>query len=238
MSEDNFKYILNKIKPYTNYLYFHLMGEPLMHPNISKFIDIASIDFKINITTNGYLIKRIEDNKNIRQVNISLQSFNPIYKKDIDSYINDIYKASLKLKSNNTIINYRIWVNNEYSKYFINTLEKLYSIKINGNTKLDNNIYIDFQNSFIWPSLDNNYYNDKGSCRGLLDHIGIFSDGSVVPCCLDYNNNFNLGNIYNESIEDILSKKVVNNMINGFKNNYKCEDFCKHCNFYDRITKK
>ena len=76
ISIDEFKLLLDKIKDYTNYLYFHVLGEPLLHPKINELIDIASDNFKINITTNGYLIDRIKDNKNIRQLNISaLPSF-------------------------------------------------------------------------------------------------------------------------------------------------------------------
>ncbi|HIS11510.1 MAG TPA: radical SAM protein, partial [Candidatus Onthocola stercoravium] len=41
MSEDNFEVILNKLKNTTSYLYFHVMGEPLLHPLINEFIDIA-----------------------------------------------------------------------------------------------------------------------------------------------------------------------------------------------------
>ena len=43
-TENDFKIILNKLKGYTEYLYFHLLGEPLLHPNINEFIDIASKD--------------------------------------------------------------------------------------------------------------------------------------------------------------------------------------------------
>ena len=79
ISKDEFLLILKKIKPYTNYLYFHILGEPLLHDNINEFIDIASKNFKINITTNGYLIDKIKNNQNIRQLNISLHSFNIQY---------------------------------------------------------------------------------------------------------------------------------------------------------------
>ena len=70
ISIDEFNSLLDKIKDYTDYLYFHILGEPLLHPKINKLINIASNNFKINITTNGYLIKNIKDNKNIRQLNI------------------------------------------------------------------------------------------------------------------------------------------------------------------------
>jgi MoaA/NifB/PqqE/SkfB family radical SAM enzyme len=71
---DKFKLLLDKIKNHTDYLYFHLMGEPLIHPYINDLIDIASNNFNTNITTNGYFIDRIKDNKHIRQINISLHS--------------------------------------------------------------------------------------------------------------------------------------------------------------------
>ena len=43
MSEDEFKIILEKIKNHTEYLYFHVLGEPLMHPKINEFINLASL---------------------------------------------------------------------------------------------------------------------------------------------------------------------------------------------------
>ena len=87
MTTNEFNTILSKLKGHTNYLYFHVMGEPLLHPKINGFIDIASQDFKINVTTNGYLIDRIKNNKNIRQLNISLHSFNEKNSVSIEEYI-------------------------------------------------------------------------------------------------------------------------------------------------------
>ncbi len=39
---ENFKLLLNKLDGYTDYLYFHVMGEPLLHPKINDLINIAS----------------------------------------------------------------------------------------------------------------------------------------------------------------------------------------------------
>ena len=71
----------------------------------------------------------------------------------------------------------------------------------------------------------------------MIDHIGILSDGRVIPCCLDSEGIITLGNIYNENLDEILDKKIVKEMINGFKNNYKCQELCKHCNFIETIKK-
>ena len=235
---DRFKVLLNKLNGYTNYLYFHLMGEPLIHPNINELIDLGSKSYKINITTNGYYIDRIKDNININQINISLHSFNEIYNKTIDEYLNNIFNSVEVLNNNNTIINFRLWASTKYKDLIISKLNNYYNVKINGNTKIRNNMYIEFDSEFIWPDENNNYYNEKGSCMGLRTHIGILVDGTVVPCCLDTNGIINLGNIYNEDLKDILDKQIVKDMKENFKNNKKINNLCKHCNFYDRIIKQ
>ena len=238
ISEYKFNLLLNKLKGHTKYLYFHLMGEPLIHPEINKLIDTASKDYKINITTNGYFINRIKDNKNIHQVNISLHSYDDKKNKTLDEYLNDIYNAVDNLLVNNTIINYRLWVNNKYKDEIIKSIENRYNTIINGNTKIKDYLYLEFETEFIWPNINNHYCNEEGSCQGLRTHIGILVDGSVVPCCLDYNGNLKLGNIYEQDLDEILNQQRVKDMIKGFQNNKKIEKLCQHCNFYDRIMQK
>ena len=238
ITEYKFNLLLNKLKGYTKYLYFHLMGEPLIHPEINQLINIASKDYKINITTNGYFINRIKDNKNIHQVNISLHSFDDNKNKTLDEYLNDIYNAVDNLLVNNTIINYRLWVNNKYKDDIIKSIENRYNTIINGNTKIKDYLYLEFETEFIWPNINNHYCNEEGSCQGLRTHIGILVDGSVVPCCLDYNGNLKLGNIYEQDLDEILNQQKVKDMIKGFQNNKKIEKLCQHCNFYDRIMQK
>lgn len=211
------------------------MGEPLFHPDINNLIDIASSRFYVNITTNGYLISRIANNKNIRQVNISLQAFNNQNKKELTKYLNDIYDAVDNLLLNNTIINLRIWQDNKDTQNILKELENHYNVRITGNTKIKTNLYVDFAKSFIWPDINNDYCNVNGSCKGLIDHIGILVDGTVVPCCLDYNGSLKLGNIKETPLDQILNQEKALKMIEGFKQNKKCEKMCQHCNFYDRI---
>ena len=97
MKEEEFRLILAKLKGYTNYLYFHLLGEPLLHPKINEYINLASLNnYLVNITTNGYYIDRVKDNKNIRQINISLHSFDE-KRIDLDTYLNNIFIFSILL---------------------------------------------------------------------------------------------------------------------------------------------
>lgn len=231
---NKFKLLLENLKPYTNYLYFHILGEPLLHPNINELIDIASKDFNINITTNGYLINNIKTN-NIRQLNISLHSFNESNNKNIDEYLNDIFNKIDTLK--NTYISLRLWVKNKNNDYIINYINKRYNLNIKSdidNYKINDHIFINNFHEFIWPDLNNNYYNENGTCYALKDHIGILVDGTVVPCCLDTKGIINLGNIYKDDLNKIMDDKRVSKMLECFKNHKKCEELCKHCNF---ITK-
>ena len=234
ISIEKFKILLSKIEKYTNYLYFHILGEPLMHPKINDLIDIASKKFKVNITTNGYLINRIKDNKNIRQLNISMHDFNDKYNITIDQYLDNLFECVDALIKNNTYISLRIWVKNKYSCNMINYINKRYNVHIDENIKnitIKNKLYINNFHEFIWPDMNNNYYCDDGTCYGLRDHIGILVDGTVVPCCLDSKGIINLGNVYDTSLDTIIRQKRVTTMLDSFQNGKKSEELCKHCKF-------
>ena len=235
MTIQNFKIILSKIKNYTNYIYLHILGEPLLNPKLNEFILLASNEgFNINITTNGYLIDKIKDNKNIRQVNISLHNFDVKYNVELKKYLNNIFDSVEELIKNNTYVSLRLWVKNKYSEDIINEVNNYYKVNITKNTKIKENLFFNFEKQFIWPDLNNSYYNESGKCYGLTDHIGILVDGTIVPCCLDTLGIINLGNIFKEEIDEILNKKTVIKMIEGFKNNKKEMELCKHCNFLER----
>ena len=236
MSFDNYKYIIDKVYKYTNEIYLHVLGEPLLHKDINKFIEYGNNKgLLVNITTNGYLINNI--NNNIHRLNISLHSYNNKYNKSLINYLDDIFNKVDEIR-NNTFVSLRLWTMNSDCVSMLDYINKRYNTNVmvlenNKKIKISNNLIIDTFHPFIWPDLSNNYYNSKGKCMGLIDHIGILSDGTIIPCCLDSKGIINLGNIYNDSIEDIFNKDIVKDMIKGFKNNYKCQELCRHCSFLD-----
>lgn len=235
MSIEDFKNILSKLNGYTKYLYFHILGEPLLHPKINEFIDIASKNYKINITTNGYLIKNIINNKHIRQLNISLHSYNEKYKISLNDYMNNIFNT-IDILREYTYISLRLWTKSKYSESILEMINKRYNtnLKINtlkNNTTITKNIFISINKEFIWPDLNNSYYNEIGTCYALTNHIGILVDGTIIPCCLDSKGIINLGNIYKDDLNDVINSKRYQTMLNGFKNNKKCEELCKKCKF-------
>lgn len=233
---DEFKTIIDKLEPYTDYLYFHVLGEPLMHPYINDFINIASKKFNIQITTNGYMINKIETNTNIRQINISLHSFDEKYKISLETYMNNIFKTVDKLIENNTYISLRLWVINSNQSKIVEMINKHYNCEIDltkQSFKINKYLYIKQFHEFIWPDLNNDYYKESGTCYALRDHIGILVDGTIVPCCLDTKGTINLGNIYENDLETIINSDRVKTMLEGFQQNKKKEELCKHCSFIE-----
>jgi len=240
---DNYKYIIDKIKNNTKELYLHILGEPLLHKDINYFIDYATDNnLLVNITTNGYLINNIKDNNNIHRLNISLHSYNEKYNISLDDYLNNIFEVIDKIR-NKTYVTLRLWVFGNNTKYILNYINNRYDMNIknvldNQKIKILSNLLIDTFHEFVWPDMNNNYYNEIGTCRGLVDHIGILSDGTIIPCCLDSKGIINLGNIYKDTLEDVFNKELVKEMREGFKMNYKCHELCRHCSFLDGTDKK
>jgi radical SAM protein with 4Fe4S-binding SPASM domain len=124
-------------------------------------------------------------------------------------------KTSLLTKSRS-----KSYYDNEDIKYF---------------NKSEYTLLIDKANKFTWPDSNNNFVNDSGYCYALKDQIAILVDGTIVPCCLDGEGEINLGNIFNENLENVLSTERVDKMIKGFRNRKVEEKLCKHCNFKNKF---
>ena len=248
MSIDEFETVLKKIDKYTDYIYLHVKGEPLIHNKLDEILSLTNKYKKyVNITTNGVLLKNkiniLKKYNNIRQINISLHSEN-----NKDNYIDDILDAVDELKT--IFIVYRFWtlkdnkLDNKMLEYLNKIKEKyninneLYNEIINGNNlKISNNIYINKDKEFEWPDISNNYYNENGFCYGLKNQIGVLVDGTITICCLDSFGVSNLGNIFNDDIEIIMNSEKVKNIIKGFNNRKVYLDICKHCSYKERFNK-
>lgn len=246
MSVDRFEEVMKKINNYTDYVYLHVKGEPLLHPKLKDILDICSKYKKhVNITTNGVLIDKVIDilmHPSVRQINISLHSEN-----NKDNYLEDINKNVEKLKDKIVIFRYWTLENeklDEKSTKIVDNLKDYYKLspeiveklKIEKHVKIRDNLYVDKALEFVWPSLDNDYYNEVGTCYALKDQLAILVDGTVVPCCLDSSGIIKLGNIFEESMDDIINSKRYQDMLMGFRNRKCSEELCKKCSFKDRLV--
>ncbi len=228
MTIQEFGNILDQIKPYTDYIYLHVKGEPFLHPNFFDFCKLAfEKGFKVNVTTNGTLLSHnLEAVKYIRQLNISLHATNDL----------EIIKTAKQIKD--CYVNFRVW---NGSSDTIKLLEKEFDVSIfdklsksNSNTEtnftLRDNYYISFQKEWEWPDI-NSSNSTNGYCHALKDHIAILVDGTVVPCCLDNNGDIKLGNIFEESFVEILSSKRVKDIEEGFRKRICTEELCQKCTY-------
>ena len=58
MTVDEFTHAATELRRVSEYIYFHLMGEPLLHPDLEEFFSIArTLGLKVMITTNGTLLR-------------------------------------------------------------------------------------------------------------------------------------------------------------------------------------
>ena len=246
MSIEEFELILDRIKDYTDYIYLHVKGEPLLHKNIIEMINLADkYNIKVNLTTNGTLYKdnakQLGSCNNLNKINFSLHSEN-----NSDNYFKDIFDNIKYLNKNTTVI-YRIWTlnNNKLDKEstkIVNNIIDYYGLSTNivekinceQNIKISKRIYIDKDNKFTWPI--ENEYKSHGYCYALKTQIAILVDGTVIPCCLDSNGKIELGNIFKQDLEDIINSERYQNLKKSFSDRKPCESLCKSCTFKERFN--
>ena len=254
MTEASFEYIVSNIKHLTDQIYFHVMGEPLLHPKLEEFLRICDHHgLKVNITTNAFLIQEAEamllNAPALKQVNFSLGSFeaNP-ETLSLEQYIGNITSFILKAQAETNIVSsLRLWNmdsdfikgantwNDRIMALLEDQLNLDFSIKEKCMTyrsgKLSNNVYVNIAQKFEWPDMERELSSDNVFCYGLRDQIAILVDGTVVPCCLDSEGNIPLGNIFETPIDAIINSKRAKDMYNGFTNRKVTEELCRKCGF-------
>ncbi|MBI4650262.1 SPASM domain-containing protein [Candidatus Desantisbacteria bacterium] len=251
MSIDLFKKILNEIKDNSKYIYFHVVGEPLLHPDIDTFLDLCNEnDFKVNITTNGTFIKEIKNKilfkPALRLMNFSLHCF----ENSPDNYLDEIFNF-IDIASGNPdfIACLRLWYHEDLNsidrnQYIIKKIEEFFKIpfKINEistkgkNIKLVNNIYFHQAAFFKWPDSKIPDIGSKGFCLGLREQSAILVDGTVVPCCLDNEGTINLGNIKKNSFTEIIEGKRARELYKGFSERKIIEPLCRKCGYREKFN--
>ena len=245
MTLSEFEQILQKLEGQTRYVYYHLMGEPLLHPQLPSFIKTASEKgFRSVITTNGTLlgkkgVKLISSG--VHKVSISLHSFEKDNKEAQEDYLKEVVNFADTASKAGIIVVLRLWNNGFDEGRNDLTLEYLRS-SLQGewakNTKgirIRNKLHIEWGDRFEWPDKAATVHGEEVFCYGLRDHFGILCDGSVVPCCLDSDGNMTLGNIFYQSIDEILNSPVAVAMREGFDKRKAVQDLCRRCGYAQRF---
>ncbi|MDZ4677467.1 MAG: radical SAM/SPASM domain-containing protein [Oligoflexia bacterium] len=260
MDEELFTKIIKGIAPLTSSVCFHLMGEPMVHPEFGRYIEIcAGENIDVQITSNGVLLNEKRSafllNPTVKQVNFSVHSFEANFPgKDISQYLTKIFAFTQEAfeKRPDLYINYRLWnlqdstdhsltnkiVYEKIKEAFNIEFDSTVDVGIKKSVKLLNRLYLHFDSRFQWPNQNHPKRQTKGHCYGLTSHMGILADGTVVPCCLDKEGVIALGNCRSQNILEILESERVQKMHKGFKDGNLVEDLCQRCTFISRFDKK
>ena len=247
MSEDEFNLILDRLSGQTEYIYYHLMGEPLLHPLLPVFLKTAkNKGYKSMITTNGTLLNKCGDeiiNSGIHKVNISVHSFEESDNDEYLSYLGKIADFAEKANNSGVIIVLRFWnngideaKNNFAIDYFRSRFDGDWAENSKG-LRIRNKMFIEYGDRFGWPDKNAEIQGDEVFCYGLRDHFGILCDGTVVPCCLDSDGVINLGNVFDSDIESILSSERAAAMKSAFDCRKASEELCRRCAYAQRFSK-
>ena len=248
MTMDEFALVLDKINGQTDYIYYHLMGEPLTHPQLPDFIKLAGKrGYKSIITTNGTLLSKRSNeilSSGVHKINISLHSFENGTYDEHTEYICRLADFAKKAADNGIIIVFRLWnkgfddgKNEVVSDILKENIEGEWAENTRG-IRIRKKIHLEWGEKFEWPDSNAEIKGGKITCYGLKDQFGILSDGTVVPCCLDNNGDIPLGNIFDEELEVILNKEKTKFIKSNFGNGKIVCDLCKTCGFLKRLEGK
>lgn len=246
MPAERFELLAGRLRPYTDYLYFHLMGEPLLHPELPTLLETAGrLGFKVIITTNGTLLSRtgsmLTESAAVNKINISLQSFEANDRTNFGEYIRSCCEFSQKALAAGKICVLRLWNNkglDSLNPEILNILRTYYPEpweSFRTSLRLSGKVFLENGDKFDWPDLNAEDGGEHRFCYGLRDQIGVHCSGTVVPCCLDHDGDLALGNLLESTMEEILSSERAVRIYEGFSKHTAAEELCRKCGYSKRF---
>ena len=246
MTEEELAVLLPKIRPYTDYLYFHLMGEPLLHPKLERFLEMAgSHGFKVILTTNGTLLKKQQEmllrSPALHKINISLHAFEANdLSVPFEDYLADCFAFGTASACKKLVV-YRLWNQGGEDAQNANILDTMHSffpgdwVQERNGIRIADRTYLEYGDKFDWPDFAAPEGSNRVFCYGLRDQLGILCDGTVVPCCLDHDGDLALGNLLVQSMDEILDSPRAKAIYEGFSHREAAEELCRKCSYARRF---
>ncbi len=248
MNADEFAHILSQLKGQTGYIYYHLMGEPLTHPDLPLFMKMAADSgFRSVITTNGTLLEKRGKEilaAPLHKISVSLHSFEDGDESFFEKYLTDVCNFADEASKAGVIVVLRLWnkgFDNGRNKKTVDFLQSRLEGEWAENSKgmrIREKFFLEWGDRFEWPDMKVPLQSKKVFCYGLRDHFGILCDGTVVPCCLDSDGIINLGNIFEYNISDILGSRRAKDIKTGFEQGVAAEEMCRRCPYAQRFANK
>lgn len=254
LSVENFRFLAERLRPHTQYLYLHLMGEPLLHPQLGEILGQAEyLGFRVIITTNGTLLSEqgglLFVSPAVEKVSVSLHSFEGNEGERLADYLTQCLNFARQAAEAGKRCVFRLWNldgvdtqgahqrNDEILEVLERTFPKPWREGRRG-TALASNIFLEWGEKFEWPDLTASPEGSPSFCYGLRDQVGVLWDGTVVPCCLDHEGDVPLGNLYRKTLEEILTSPRAQAIYDSFSQGRATEELCRRCGFAKRFRRQ
>ena len=194
MRPEDFRLLAEKLRGHTAYLYLHVMGEPLLHPQLEEILAIArQLDFRVCITTNGTLLpRRGHALVGVHKVSVSLHSFEGNDRAEgLEAYLSGVWDFCRRAAGEGTLCALRLWNiggrdrrNGEVLDFLSRRLGGdvlLLPADRRGNRRLAEHIFLEQAEKFDWPDPE---APESGTefCHGLRQQLAVLCDGTAVPC--------------------------------------------------------
>lgn len=254
MLPEEFGGIVRQVKDHTQHVALHVLGEPLLHPDLDQLLaSCRSNGLAVNLTTNGTLLAKRQPlllaSPALRQINISLHSaVEAGSDASLGSYLAEIF-AFIRAATSQTplLISLRLWNMSKsglaatagQNDRILQQLEAFFGLPSpladrltpGHGTPLAPRVFLSQNPRFTWPHNPAPEMGSEGFCRGLRDHVAILVDGTVVPCCLDAEADIPLGNIHRQPLGEILASPRATQIYQGFSQRRLVEPLCRRCTF-------
>lgn len=247
MTMEQFDTLTTRLMGEVKFLYFHLMGEPFLHPLLPQFVLMArEKGFVPVITTNGTLMTQRSDMLDAlpHKLQISLHSHEGNGKANLGQYIDEVMVFAKEAARRGCVVVLRLW--NEGGHNLMNeTILRLMAehqprpwVERHDGWKLTDNLFLENDNMFEWPDLQHAPHAvEEVFCYALRNQIGVLVDGTVVPCCLDHDGDMGLGNLYGQSLDRIMASPRAQALYQGFTHHTAVEPLCRRCG-YSAVSKQ
>lgn len=228
---------LRKIKDVCDYVYLHVLGEPLLHPYFNEILnECDKLKLNVQLVTNGTLLNKHPDilkHNSIRKLSISLHSINNVDIEDncfqtIDKLIDQNLNKTIELRfydHQNLNDNLTKYLDSLYDRYNVSLTDRFNSYK------LKDNLYIYYSELFNWPEINDPFISNNGKCLGALSQIAILHNSNVTLCCLDPKGFNTIGNLKKNTLKDILETDTYKTICTNFRNNKLTKELCTKCSY-------
>ena len=256
LSDTEFETLTDRLAGRVKFLYFHLLGEPLLHPSFPHFVRRAwEKGFFPILTTNGSLLAKCGETvlENLPyKISMSLHAPAANAAFSDPAYFESCIDFAKRAAAKGCIVVLRLWnIGGEGEEENHAILEKLHAAfpgewapshrdSIRLSREKSEKVFLEWGEHFEWPDMscpeapaDADIF-----CHALRHQFGVRCDGTVVPCCLDAEGTLALGNLLESPLDEILQSPRARAIYDNFTNRRAAEPHCRRCDYAKKFSRK